>query len=126
VFDKPEVLEGVTNVAAWLYRTATNACLNRLQRERFVRSTPIRWLLTNKAPAPRDPEGLGIASQRLRQLMVEVGRLPPKQQACFFMYYVDDKTQAEIAEVLGVTTSYVCKLLTRTKRRLRAFEGEAS
>ena len=124
VFDKPEVLDDVTNVAAWLYRTATNACLNRLSRERFLQSAPIRWLLANKVPTPRDPERIGIASQRLAQLMTEVGRMPPRQRACFFMYYVDDKTQAEIGEVLGVSTSYVCKLLTRVKRRLEHFEGE--
>lgn len=118
LFADPSCLEGVSNVAGWLYRVTTNRCLNVLRRERLVRSAPVRWLLETRSKAPVDPESLGIVDDRLRQVFVAVNAMPPNARACFFMYYVDGKNQVEIAEILGFTKSYVCKVLAQVKLRL--------
>lgn len=123
LFNDPRLLEGVHNVGGWLHRTATNTSLNRLSRERFLQSAPLRWLLIDKMARPPDPESLGITDQRLRLVLAEVERMPPRQRACFYMYFVDDKTQTEIGETLGLSKSYICKLLARVKARLERLEG---
>jgi len=74
LFADPGVLEGVDNVAAWLYRAATNASLNRLARERFLRSAPVRWLLVHRTPQPPDLEAMGIADERLRRAFTALAR----------------------------------------------------
>lgn len=118
LFAHPDRLEGVENVAAWLYRVTTNRCINRLRRERLMQSGPVRWLLETKAAIPPDPETLGIVDERVRQVFVAVNAMAPNARACFFMYYVDGKNQVEIGEILGCTKSYVCRLLSGVKQRL--------
>ncbi|MEM9455078.1 MAG: sigma-70 family RNA polymerase sigma factor [Myxococcota bacterium] len=124
LFAAPERLEQLSNIPAWLYRVTTNTCLNRLAKERWIEAAPVRWLLrSTHSPVP-DPETLGISSARLKRLFEVVHRMPPKHRTCFFMYFVDNMTQPEIAEVLGCTKSYVCKLLTRVRQQLAAFEED--
>ena len=36
------------------------------------------------------------------------------------MYYLDDMEQLEIGEILGLSKSYVCKLIKRARASLRA------
>lgn len=49
-----------------------------------------------------------------------VEKLPPRTQTVLALYYQEECTQAEIAEVLGVTESRVCQILGESTARLRA------
>jgi len=120
LFADPGRLDGVENVAAWLYRVTTHRCLRHLRRERFFQSAPVRWLLETRATASVDPEVLGIEDERLRRVFRAVQAMPPKMRASFFMHHVDGKSQTEIAEILGCTKSYVCKLLAQVRTRLQS------
>ena len=122
LFAAPERLEEISNIAGWLYRVTTNTCLNRLAKERWLESAPVRWLLRSSSSPVPDPETLGISRPRLKRLFEVVIGMPPKHRTCFFMYFVDNMTQPEIAEVLGCSKSHVCKLLARVRQQLTAFE----
>ena len=107
------------DLGGWLYRVTTNRCLNRLQHERLVESTPLKWLLPAPTP-PETPEAVLSMRSELRQAMAVVKSLPPKERVAFSMHYLDDKEQREIGLVLGLSKGYVSKLIKRAEVRVRA------
>lgn len=117
-------LATMENAGGWIYRATTSRCLNRLRRERFLRSPWVRWILPQPQSTP-DPEVMGAARDELGQVFAAVNALPDKQRLCFWMYHVDGLTQPEIGEVLGIKKSYVCKLLKRAEIQIEHLQTEA-
>jgi len=112
-------LAEVSGLEGWLYRAATNRCLNRLRRERFLALPPVRWLLGDRQAEPRQPEALAMAREDLRRAFEALEALPVKERVAFSMYYLDEREQEEIGRVLGHSKGYVCKLIQRAVGRLR-------
>ncbi|MEE9385647.1 MAG: sigma-70 family RNA polymerase sigma factor [Nannocystaceae bacterium] len=108
------------NVAGWFYRVTTNLCLNRLRRDRFLTAAPIRLFLQQSRTRPPTPEELGLVQDDLRRVFEVVNAMPSKARACFYMYHCDGKRQVEIAEIIGHSTSYVCKLIQRVETEIHA------
>jgi RNA polymerase sigma factor for flagellar operon FliA len=66
-----------------------------------------------------DPMAVVQASETLRQLAAAVAQLGERDRAVVRLYYVENRTLAEIGSLLGVTESRVCQLHTRLVGRLR-------
>jgi RNA polymerase sigma factor for flagellar operon FliA len=66
-----------------------------------------------------DPMAVVQASETLRQLAVAVAQLGERDRAVVRLYYVENRTLAEIGSLLGVTESRVCQLHARLVGRLR-------
>lgn len=126
LFDVSGGLRDLDDMEGWLYRATTNRCLNRLRRDRFLALAPVRWLLGERQREPEVPEALAIARDDLRRVLGALGKLPPKEQIAFAMYYLDGKEQAEIGRLLGCSKSYVCKLIRRGVEKMRALGMEVS
>jgi RNA polymerase sigma-70 factor (ECF subfamily) len=126
LFDVIGGLRDLDDMEGWLYRATTNRCLNRLRRDRFLALAPVRWLLGERQQEPEVPEALAIARDDLRRVLGVLGKLPPKEQIAFAMYYLDGKEQAEIGRLLGCSKSYVCKLIQRGVETTRALGLEVS
>jgi RNA polymerase sigma-70 factor (ECF subfamily) len=112
-------IEGQRQTLGWLYRVATNHCLNE------VRNGRTRAHLINSAPAPSAPD----AERRLseRDLVARVLRHVPAELALpAWLYHVDGLEQGEIAEVCGVSRRTVIARLDRFARRARQFLGKES
>ena len=58
----------------------------------------------------------------LQEVFRFVDALEPKQRLAFCMYHLDGMEQAEIGEVLGVSKSYVCKLIKKATAAIEAWE----
>lgn len=118
------------SVRTWLYRIATNACLNALEsRERrplpsdvgavfddpeapFVPGFEVPWL----EPLPVDPETSAVERSRLRLAFVAALQLlPPRQRAALILREVLDVPASEVAESLGMTTAGVNSALQRAR-----------
>lgn len=114
----------------WLYRVATNLCLNRLRRRRIVRFVP----LTRRDEAdddldpadPRaDPERALAARERWRETERLVARLPPNQRVVLVLARYERLSYREIAETLGITEGAVESRLVRAMRNLRGKAQES-
>jgi RNA polymerase sigma factor for flagellar operon FliA len=70
------------------------------------------------AGAP-DPMAVVQARETLRQLGVAVAQLGERDRAVIRLYYLENRTLAEIGRLLGVTESRVCQLHSRLVGRLR-------
>ncbi|WP_214370660.1 FliA/WhiG family RNA polymerase sigma factor [Pseudonocardia sp. H11422] len=66
-----------------------------------------------------DPMAVVQRQETSRQLSVAVGQLGERDRLVVWLYYVENRTLAEIGRMLGVTESRVCQLHARLVVRLR-------
>lgn len=66
-----------------------------------------------------DPVAVVQAAETLRQLALAVAQLEERDRDVVRLYYLENRTLAEIGRLLGVTESRVCQLHTRLVGRLR-------
>lgn len=106
--DQPEQFGGRSSLMTFLYRATTNRCLNHLRNTKTRRR-----LLQERGPSDSTErsgaEDHAIVTDLLRQL-------PPDQARALVYYYVDEMSQAEIAEILGCSRRHVGNLLERVKQ----------
>jgi RNA polymerase sigma-70 factor (ECF subfamily) len=98
---------------AWLYRAATNLCLNEL-RDRRVRGETSRQVEQVEPTEPVEPADLREPEAATRLLTAEVLKgLDRRVQEVAVYVFVDGMTHAEAAEVAGVSERTVRNCLSR-------------
>src|SRR5215475_6619968 len=98
----------------WLIKIAHNVCRMRWRQSgRRPNEVPLE-----SAPEPAAPDHDDQPS--LDEVLAALARLPLNQRAAIVMREVEDRSYAEIAEVLGVTVPAVEALLFRARGSLRA------
>ena len=103
--------------STWMYRIALNVAISSLrsQRQRVERSVPLDESLHDIADDHAvDP----VAEQQLRMLHGFIAELAPLDRALLLLY-LEDRRQAEIADILGITESNVATKISRLKQRIR-------
>jgi len=113
-------------VYTWLYRIATNLCLNKLRRRRVVRF--VQWEDSEErdaapfepADGAPDPEASLEARRRWRQTRKVIARLPAGQRAVLVLARFEGLSYRQIADVLGITEGAVESRLFRAMRRIEA------
>jgi RNA polymerase sigma-70 factor, ECF subfamily len=120
--------EGRAPLRTWLYRIATNVCLDTLGHaaRRPVPVAEVPQLVDAcGAPEPGDPFDRAVARERLQHAIVAaIGNLPPKQRAVLLLRDVLSWRAAEVAELLGTTTAGVNSALQRAHAALEAVDPE--
>lgn len=107
------------DLGGWIYRVTTNRCFRRLRRERFLERPWVRHCLSLFEPAPDASEAQIFARHDLERTRTALACLPVQQRIVVCMRHLDGKSQVEIGEILGLSKSYVCKLLSRGTARLQ-------
>ncbi|MFF4550966.1 sigma-70 family RNA polymerase sigma factor [Streptomyces sp. NPDC001435] len=133
--------EGRSSLRSWLYRIATNVCLDMLtagnKRARPVDlsdSTPLAqaalsprpdntWLEpvpdARVLPTVGDPAEAAVAKESIRlAFMAALQHLPPKQRAVLILREVLAWRASEVAELLGTTVASVNSALQRARATL--------
>lgn len=115
----------VVNPGALLYRLASNLMLDRMRQERRGALRDDRWyrergVLTGAQGVSDEPpaDEAAASRQRLRRMVEAVETLPPKSRRAFELHKLRGLSQAETAEILGVSVSAVEKLVRTALRRL--------
>ncbi|HEY3448822.1 MAG TPA: sigma-70 family RNA polymerase sigma factor [Myxococcales bacterium] len=98
----------------WVYRIATNYCLNAL-RDRGAQAEPVAEL--PERPGEHPDQALGDRDSALKALK----SVPEKLRAPALLYYVDGMEQAQIADVLGVSRRTVINRLQEFAERAKSF-----
>jgi RNA polymerase sigma-70 factor (ECF subfamily) len=112
-----ERFEDRSSVRTWLYRIATNACLNALRQRPRPMLQPIPDALVT--PEEADPAAIVTARDSLRlALIASLQYLPPRQRAVLLLRDVLAWPAADVAELLGVSVAAVKSALQRARARL--------
>ncbi len=94
---------------AYLYRAATNRCLN-LIRNRKKRRMLLEQNTSSELPVRTRLEESVVSHELLQRL---VGRLDKKSAEILVYRYIDDLSQDEISEVMSLSRKTVGKRLTK-------------
>lgn len=103
--------------STWMYRIALNVALSWQRRNAWKREFHDPW----------DDERLGavpMAEQDDHEMLLQqvLATLDPMSRALLLLY-LEDHSQREMAEVLGISESNVSTRLNRLRQRLRAEHG---
>lgn len=136
-----EKFEGRSSLRSWLYRIATNVCLDMLsagnRRARpmdLTSATPVAQAQLNARPeitwlepvpdgrvlpSVADPAETAVERESIRLAFVAaLQHLPPKQRAVLILREVLAWKAAEVAELLGTTVASVNSALQRARATL--------
>jgi RNA polymerase sigma-70 factor (ECF subfamily) len=107
--------ESRAKFSTWMYRVALNVAISHARRE--------AW---DERLEPLDTEHLQLAGdddvsqpdERLAALYAFIGRLDALNRALILLY-LEDRSQAEIAQILGISETNVATKIGRIKQKLR-------
>jgi RNA polymerase sigma-70 factor (ECF subfamily) len=125
---KRETFQGRSTLRAWLYRIATNACLDALERRpRRAKSAEVTWLqpypdeLLEGIPAPEEePDALVVAKETIElAFMVAVQHLPPRPRAVLILRDVLGWSAKDTAALLETSVPAANSALQRARAALK-------
>ncbi|MGC4939682.1 RNA polymerase subunit sigma-70 [Kribbella sp. DT2] len=139
-----ETLGDLDNPRAWLYKIATNVCLDFLRKQNRAPSTyepipgidsgdgppppKVAWLqpypddqLPERAAVGDEPDEQAVASETLELVfLTAIQHLPPRQRAAVILRDVARWSAEETAELLGSTPASANSAVQRGRAALRA------
>lgn len=131
-----ETFQGRSSVRAWLYRIATNACLDFLDRRHDRAHVPlpdenggtaeILWLqpypdhLLSSAPVEQEPGEVTVTNETIElAFLVAVQHLPPRQRAVLILRDVLGWSAKQTAGLLDMTVPSANSALQRGRETMR-------
>jgi len=108
--------EGRARFSTWIYRIAYNVFLNHRTRTRELAALPSGF--ESQAAAPDDELSARRCDMR-RDLSAAIAALPERYRVVVTLYYLEDVSYPEIAEVLELPLGTVKTHLHRAKKMLR-------
>lgn len=114
--------EARASFKTWLYRIATNVCLNELRKpeHRHRSQVTLSDEIENGLGAAETPEGQLHGRQTSMRLETVLRGLPQNQQAAFTMARLEGLSHAEIADALSLSVPAVKSAIHRALEALRA------
>jgi RNA polymerase sigma-70 factor (ECF subfamily) len=127
-----ETFDGGPDVRAWLYRIATNTCLDAIRRSKrrvahLGSFAEVPWLspypdrmLDLVAPAADEPDAVAVARETVELAYIAVIQLlPARQRAVLLLRDVLDWSASETAAALDLTVAAANSALQRARATLR-------
>ena len=118
LFRARDQFDATKEVEPWLLRIAGNACRDRLRRRKVLGHLPVLRdeCAQELASQIADPSVPGESAAAMRQLIrSELDRLSERARLPLELKYLRGMTNAQIAEVLGISLSNVKVQLARAK-----------
>ncbi len=108
-------------VRPWLYRIATNTCLDELRHRRVI-----RWQSLDPAEgtvphpvAPDNPERSVLQAEETRRVRAALEELPERYRVALLLRESEGLSCEEIGTALGISRSAAKVLLFRAREKLR-------
>ena len=103
---------------AFLFTTVQRLCLDRQRRQRRAQRA---WGVLSRSPDPpaRTPEQSAIHNEQLRALEAAVGGIPEEHRATLLLYYGQQLTSVEVAQIIGCRPDQVRSRLSYARKLLR-------
>lgn len=120
---KLEGFRGDAALGTWLYRLATNQCLDYL-RSRTAKTSQLTGTLDDEIGLS-DAGSRNIAEQTVAKMDLEraLAQLPEGARAAFVLHDIEGLEHREVAEVLGVAEGTSKSQVHKARLKLRALLG---
>ena len=102
--------------ATWLYRVASNLCIDRLRRRREFLDDAV-LVIADETPGP---ERRLLARDQAAALEEALAALPDRQRLAIVLRHLEERPNPEIAVILDASVEAVESLLARARRDLAA------
>src|SRR5688572_30885246 len=116
---KLDTFRGESALGTWLYRLATNLCLDHL-RSKAVRTSQLTDALDDE-PGLSDAATRGLADRAVVRMDLEraLARLPEGCRAAFVLHDIEGLEHREVANVLGIAEGTSKSQVHKARLRLR-------
>lgn len=111
--------EGVTDPAAWLVRTTTRLCIDRLRAAKVERAAYRGPWLPEPLIEPMTEDPVERAEEVSIAFLLALERLSPLERAVFLLHDVFDEDYAEIAATLDRSEAAVRQLASRAREHIQ-------
>lgn len=124
-WDKRATFEGRAALRAWLYRIATNACLDHLGKRRHRIAVPVETPdqeteVLHLQPLPDDPQDTAVARETIElAFIVAVQHLSPRARAALILRDVLGWSASQTAQTLELTVASANSALQRARETMR-------
>jgi RNA polymerase sigma-70 factor (ECF subfamily) len=121
---KLDTFRGESALGTWLYRLATNLCLDHL-RSRAAKSSQLTDSLDDDARWP-DAGSRALAERTVAKMDLEraLAQLPDGCRAAFLLHDVEGLEHREVAGILGIAEGTSKSQVHKARLRLRAILGQ--
>ncbi len=102
-------------ISTWLYRIALNTAISHYRRHTAQASRSVAWQDHAAPPADEAQAEQEYNLVKLEQFIGELGAI----DKALMLLYLEDKSHAEIAELLGLSVSNVGTKITRIRQKLK-------
>ncbi|MBO4680877.1 MAG: sigma-70 family RNA polymerase sigma factor [Clostridiales bacterium] len=113
-------IEDKTKVVAWLKKTAANKCLNRITRTKTDNASDEFFETIEAVPEDFLPDSI-VESEETRKIIMNIinNVLSDDIRRTLVLFYFDEMSTKEIAEVLGIPQGTVLWRLNFAKKRIK-------
>jgi len=122
VYHGLEDFRGEAQVATWIYRITFNVCVSIRQKRHIDHeslSDVDKGSLSNLPDPGSGPDERLAERDRLEQLALLIAQLPEREAAAITLFYVEDKSYAEISRILEIPPGSVATALHNGREHLR-------
>ena len=117
---KMALYKGESSLGTWLFRLATNQCLDHLRSKRNRLAMLTDGLDLDHGPEDRTSAGAILGVLDRMDLERALTQLPPGSRAVFVLHDVEGCEHREVATLLGVSEGTSKSQLHKARMRLRA------
>lgn len=115
-------LRNPASFEVWMYRLVYNVCMGA--KRKMKNASQNIELDPAEVQATEDrteflPEEFVVDEEKRHQLLAAVDQLPENYRMCVMLYYYEDMSYAEVAEVMDIKVQDVANNLSRAKKKLR-------
>lgn len=121
--DEPASIE---NSRAYLFRMAANLATDHQRVEGRRSELRDELAMSDEEPTTAGPEQALLAREQLERVQQLLGALPPRTCAIFYANRFEGKTQRQIAEEMGISTTTVENHIRQAFAALRAFRDNST
>ncbi len=131
VYEKLQTFQEISSLKTWIYRITINTSLDFIKAKKrdkrgfFFSALRIDDPEKNiSVPNFDHPGFLMEDKEAVSQIFAAINRLPEEQKTTILLMRLEDKTQAETAEIMGKSSKAIESLYQRAKKNLKTILNE--
>ncbi|WP_188207860.1 sigma-70 family RNA polymerase sigma factor [Alkalibacillus aidingensis] len=122
VYQKIDQFQHQSELKSWIYRIAINKSKDHLRgfkhRQQRLKQK-LEQTFKKEATNQQTPEQVSLQTEESKKLLVQVYQLPIKYKEVIILYYFEQLSVKEIADILNINTNTIKARLKRGRERLK-------